>query len=195
MKYHYPDGSTPLDPNEKQGLIPGHLKFQKELNEWEQQNIIQAELWLKSKKQSIENVLKVQFINSLHKKMFDETWKWAGKFRKTEKNIGVLPHEISVNLHQLIGDVKYWIENNTYSQDEICVRLHHRLVWIHCFPNGNGRHARIYSDLVLETLGQPKFTWGRTDLSDSTKTRKKYIKALKAADNHDYNQLLAFARS
>ena len=195
MDYFYPVGATPLDPDEKEGLIPGHLKLQKELNEWEQQNILQAKLWLQTKNLDLNNILVVHFLYKLHKKMFDETWMWAGKFRQTEKNIGVLCHEIPEKLHQLIGDVKFWIENETYPEDEICVRLHHRLVSIHCFPNGNGRHSRIYSELVLEALGQPKFTWGKTDLTSSSEVRQKYIEALKLADKHEYNKLLEFVRS
>lgn len=127
--------------------------------------------------------------------MFGRVWKWAGTYRRTGKNIGVDAYRISMEPRQLLDDVRYWIEHDTYLPDEIAARFHHRLVWIHLFPNGNGRHARTATNLLLKTLGQPRFTWGRKNLVDANETRQAYVDALRKADHHDYEPLLNFVRS
>jgi len=197
VKLDYPPGATPLDGDELTRLIPGHITTQSELNEWEQLNIIQGENWARKQRKEILNE---GFLRQLHQQMFGETWKWAGEFRKTDKNIGVDWLKIGVELKKLLDDVQYQIEHASYPPDEIAVRFHHRLVFIHPFPNGNGRHARLMADLLVERLGQPRFTWGRrrlaaANLIDTSATRQAYITALQAADARDYAPLLAFARS
>ncbi len=127
--------------------------------------------------------------------MLGDVWRWAGDFRHSERNLGIPFCEIPDALRLLLGDVKAWIEYKSYPADEIAVRLHHRLVAIHPFPNGNGRHARLMADLLVLRLGAERFSWGRDNLRDAGKMRAQYIEALKAADHHDYNPLLAFARS
>ncbi len=127
--------------------------------------------------------------------MFGSTWAWAGRFRTSNKNIGSEWHRIPVQLRTLLDDVKYHIDQETYIPDEIAVRFHHRLVSIHPFPNGNGRHARLCADLLIQKMGLPRFTWGGGNLVDATETRKKYIAALQAADNRNIQTLLVFARS
>lgn len=192
MDFRYPEDATPLDLNEIEGLIPKHITTQEELNEWESVNILIAESWAFKQK----DILKVEFIKKLHKKMFDKTWKWAGEFRKTDKNIGIHWSQISVNLKNLCDDVKYWIENKVFAHDEIAIRFHHQLVYIHPFSNGNGRHARLIADLLIVKLGGERFSWGmHKDLVHATKARSMYIKALKFADNNDLKPLLEFARS
>ncbi len=127
--------------------------------------------------------------------MFGRVWRWAGAFRQTERNIGVAPHQIGIELRKLLEDCRYWIDHNTYPVDEIAARFHHRLVWIHPFPNGNGRHARLATDLLLASLGQQRFTWGRANLVDAGQTRQAYVAALRAADAKDIRPLLGFVRS
>ncbi len=188
----YPDGATPLDADELASLIPGHITTQGELNEWEQLNILQGEEW--ARKQSKE-ILDEGFVRQLHERMFGETWRWAGEFRRSDKNIGVDWRRIAVDLRNLLDDVRYQVEHGTFPSDEIAVRFHHRLVAIHPFPNGNGRHARLMADLLIQRLGRPRFSWGRHNLVDAGATRAQYIAALRAADGHDYAPLLAFARS
>lgn len=192
LTIEYPIGSTPLDADELFALIPGHITTQKELNEWEQLNILQGELW---STQHQKDFLTESFIRKLHQKMFGATWAWAGRFRTSNKNIGIEWHQIPVQLRKLLEDVKYHIEQKTYPPDEIAVRFHHRLVSIHPFPNGNGRHARMCADLLIQKLGLPRFSWGGGNLIDATETREKYIAALRSADNHDIKPLLLFARS
>jgi Fic-DOC domain mobile mystery protein B len=192
INLEYPPGATPLDADELASLIPGHITTQGELNEWEQLNILQGETWARKQRKEILNEA---FVRQLHKQMFGETWRWAGEFRKSDKNIGVDWLKIAVELRKLFDDVHYQIEHASYPPDEIAVRFHHRLVAIHPFPNGNGRHARLMADLVVERLGQPRFTWGSRSLTDATETRRRYITSLQAADARDYAPLIAFARS
>ncbi len=188
----YPDVATPLDADELASLIPGHMTTQAELNEWEQLNIVQGDSWARKQRREILNE---GFLRQLHKQMFGETWRWAGDFRKSDKNIGIDWLSIGVELKKLLDDVRYQIEHSSFTADEIAVRLHHRLVVIHPFPNGNGRHARLLADLVVERLGQPRFSWGSRNLVDAGETRQSYIAALQAADARDMAPLIAFARS
>ena len=188
------DGNTPLSPEELADLIPS-LATKEDLNEWERENIINAREWAAKDRTTAIDVVSDAYIRKLHEKMFDQTWKWAGQYRNTEKNIGVPFHEIREQLGGLVGDVRYWIEKQTYSADEIAMRFHHRLVQIHPFPNGNGRHARLLADLLVTKLGQRSFTWGARDLVKAGEARAKYLEAIRAADDGDIKLLLTFARS
>lgn len=188
------DGQTPLDPDEKAGLIPEHLSTQGELNEWEQENILRAVRWLKRVRSP--DVLSEGFCRTLHAKMFDQTWDWAGTFRQSDKNIGGDWTQIGVKLDQLFGNTRWWIDNSTFGTDEIAARFHRDLVWIHPFPNGNGRHARLMADALLRSLGQPAFSWGNAgSLVAVSEARSRYLSALRAADRGDYRPLLSFVRS
>jgi len=186
------DASTPLTEEEREDLIPSYIALRPELNEAEQANILEAEEWAFARKR---DVLDERFLTGLHKRMFGRVWRWAGKFRKTERNIGIDAYRITVELRQLLDDCRYWIEHGTYESDEIAARFHHWLVLIHPFPNGNGRHARIATDLLLVSMGRPRFTWGRVNLVDPGETRQRYVDALRAADHHDIGPLLEFVRS
>jgi Fic-DOC domain mobile mystery protein B len=186
-------GATPLDPNEIDGLLPSHITTQEQLNEWEQANIDRAMAWLASARK--RDILDEGFVRELHRRMFDDTWRWAGSFRSTERNIGVAPEQIAPRLRDLLDDMRYWLEHGTYPIDEATVRFHHRLVLIHCFANGNGRHARLLTDLLLQANGESPFTWGRGDLVHSGEARDLYLASLRSADAGDCSALLAFARS
>jgi len=188
------DGNTPLSPEELADLIP-NLATREELNEWERENILLAREWATSDRTAPVQMVSDQYIRKLHEKMFNETWKWAGLYRLTEKNIGVPVHEIRERLMALLGDVRYWIENKTYSPDEIAVRFHHRLVYIHAFPNGNGRHARLIADVLVMKLGNAALTWGSANLVEEGAARTRYLEAIRAADHGDIQPLLQFARS
>ncbi len=136
-----PFGATELSPDELVGLIPDYITTRDALNQFEQRNILESSRWLSKMNLKCADILTIGFCTRLHSKMFDKTWQWAGKFRTREVNIGnVPPEQISTRLKNALDDAKYWIENNTYPIDEICLRLHRVLVWIHPFPNGNGRH-------------------------------------------------------
>ncbi|HEX8430598.1 MAG TPA: mobile mystery protein B [Longimicrobium sp.] len=135
------------------------------------------------------------FVVLVHERMFDRTWRWAGQFRRTERNIGVDPRAIAVELRNLLDDAAYWLDEGTYPDDEAAARLHHRMVAIHPFPNGNGRHARMIADAFLVKKGVPRFTWGSGKLLETSDIRRCYITALRAADAHDIEPLLHFVRS
>lgn len=189
----YPEGATPLDPDELEGLKFRHITTREQLNHLEQGNIQSGLLWLQKKKHI--DLLTESFIKKLHQKLFGEVWKWAGTFRKTEKSIGIDPLHIQIQLHQLLEDIRFWIANETYPPLEIALRFHHKLVFIHLFPNGNGRHARIIADeLMVKIFGLHEIDWLQdADLQSFTSRRQLYIAALKAADQHDYSLLLKFA--
>lgn len=161
----------------------------------ERENILHAREWAIADRTGSLDLVSDEYVRKLHRKMFDATWKWSGEYRRTEKNMGVPVQEIRERLMSLFGDVRYWIQNKTYSPDEISIRFHHRLVWIHPFPNGNGRHARLIAELLVMKLGSPAFTWGSNDLVKEGEARAKYLEALKAADQGDIRPLLKFARS
>lgn len=187
-----PDDATPLTPEEREGLIPSHVTLRSELNELEQQNIVEAEAVVFGRRR---NPVIEPFARSLHRQMFNKVWKWAGKYRTTNKNLGVNPNEIQPQLIGVFGNVRYWIEHETYPPDAIAARFHRDIVWIHPFPNGNGRWTRLMADLLAVRLGQPRFTWGGSALRAPDETRRAYIESLRAADNHDYDLLIQFARS
>jgi Fic-DOC domain mobile mystery protein B len=186
------DDATPLTEGEKRGLIPAHITYRRELNEAEQENIARAQDWALNRPR---DPVSEKFIKDLHGRMLGEVWRWAGTFRTSERNLGIPFYEIPVALRQLLDDTKAWIEYKAYSPDEIAVRFHHRLVQIHAFSNGNGRHARLTADLLVMRLEGERFSWGSANLQDPGAVRKRYITALQAADNHDIGPLLAFARS
>ncbi len=187
------DNSTPLTAEEKDGLKLKWITLRSELNEAEARNIAQAQVWLMSNKN--KEFCSDTFLRELHKKMFGDVWKWAGTYRTSERNIGVAPFQIPIKLMQLFDDVKFWIENKTYSNREIAVRLHHKLVQIHPFPNGNGRVSRLMADLVLEKLEGTKLYWGNTNLVNVSEIRSSYIAALRKADAGNYTDLLEFTKS
>jgi Fic-DOC domain mobile mystery protein B len=187
-----PDDATPLSPEEREGLIPSHIALRSELNELEQQNILAADVWALQRR---HDPLSESFARKLHRRMFRKVWKWAGRYRTSDKNIGVARAQIQTELYQALDNAHYWVEHKTFPPDEIAVRFHHALVTIHPFPNGNGRWSRLMADVLAVRLGQKRFTWGGSALRSPDETRRAYIEALKAADNHDFTALLDFARS
>ena len=189
---HYPQGPTPLDPDELAGLRHKHITTRAELDELEQANIDEGLQWLK--KQRAPAVLTEGFVRNLHKKLFGRVWQWAGTFRSTEKNIGVDPLHIATELKQLLDNAHFWIENNTYPPRELAARFHHRLVYIHPFANGNGRHARIMTDAMLTRLmDAPVINWaGGYKPEKMNERRKQYVVALRHADGHDFRALFEF---
>lgn len=184
--FEYPAGATPIDPDESAGLIPGHITTRNQLNEWEQANIAQAVVWVR--RTAVDPFLP-ETVTGLHRRMFDRTWTWAGHFRDSLKSIGVAKELIGEELKKLLDDGRYWIEHQTFGHRETALRLHHRMVWIHPFPNGNGRHARLWVDLVLRHVGGSPISWGG-GLAREGRTRDDYIMALRAADVDDFGPLL-----
>ena len=195
MKYVYPEGATPIDANESEGLIPSKLiTTQAELNEYEFAAINNAIQWAYSEKRN--NILTIEFIKLLHEKMFGLVWKWAGSFRKTNKNLGIEYYKIPVEVKKLCDDATFWKDNNTYLINDMAVIFHYKLVSIHPFSNGNGRHARFMADLILYNETEKKLSWGgNIFMEDKSEKRNRYIQALHDADNNDYTSLIKFANS
>ncbi len=190
----YPEGATPLDPDEMEGLKYPHIDMRKDLDEIEQQNIQDGYNWL-TRQRKYKDFLTEAFVKDLHQHLFGDVWAWAGSFRQSEKNIGIDPFYIGVELRKLLDDARYWVENATYERKEFAARFHHRLVKIHPFPNGNGRHGRIMTDIILEkVLEVPAVEWGATLSGQEGEHRKTYIQALQKADNNDYQMLIEFIK-
>lgn len=186
-------GATPLDPDEIAGLIPQGITTVEALNTYEAENILAAMDWLETAR--AKDPLSDDFLRELHRRMFDRTWRWSGRYRTTEKNIGIDPKDIAVQVRDLTRNCRAQIEGHAMPLDHIAARFHHRLVWIHPFANGNGRHARLATDLLLESHASEPFTWGAADLDHHGPVREAYIQALRQADRNELEPLIRFVRS
>ena len=192
---NYNDHQTPLDGDEISGLLIHSVMTQQDLNEHEQLNIEKAELWLVRLKLDTDTILSETFLKKLHRKMYGDVWKWAGQFRLSNRNIGVEWSQIGIQLKYLLDDTKFWIANQTFPNHEISIRFKHRLVAIHCFPNGNGRHSRLMADIIMTSIfKEPRFGWQKSNMVKPDSIRKQYINALKLADQGQYNTLIEFAK-
>ena len=193
IHFKYPPGATPIDLDEAIGLIPKHISTQANLNAWEEINIVEGADWLS--RQNILHRLDEVLVRELHLRMFNKTWIWAGTFRKSAKSIGIDWTQIAVTLKNLLDNTAYQIKNKVMPIDELVVRFHHKLVLIHVFPNGNGRHARLIADALIVKLGGKRFSWGgNNSIATLGITRQNYLSALRAADNEDIAPLMHFAR-
>ena len=196
IDFEYISGQTPLDEDEKEGLLIESISSRGELDEFEQLNIEKAIEWSISSKFVEKIILTEGFVKTLHKQMFSEVWSWAGQFRKSNKNIGVDWTIIGIELKKLLDDAEFWIKNSSYNPDEIAIRFKHRLVKIHCFPNGNGRHSRMMADIIIESIFEKDvFDWRYSSMVQADATREEYISAIKKADGGNIEPLLDFARN
>lgn len=192
----YINGQTPLDEDEKDGLLIPTIATREELDEFEQNNIEDAVQWVLNKSFKTEAILTEKFVRNLHKRMYGDIWAWAGIFRKTDKNLGIDKWQIPTALKHLCDDALFWIQNETFTQDEIALRFKHRIVSIHCFANGNGRHSRLMADVIISKVYTlPLFSWGTQNLIYEGSARSSYLNSLRAAVNGNFSQLIAFARS
>lgn len=194
IKIEYPVGATPLDADDSAALVQGHLATREQLNDWETLNVSKGEDWAFSKRH--ENILSIDFMQALHKRMFGDTWGWAGKIRTKETlPVGIAPEGIEIEIKKLCQDVEAQIKDGGWQIDEIAAKFHHRLVFIHPFTNGNGRFSRTMTDLLLVQNGKDRFTWGGEDLNRNGEVRDRYMSALHAADAKDYKPLFGFVRN
>lgn len=195
LNIEYIEGQTPIDEDEKEGLLIKTISTRGELDEFEQLNIQSAIEWSLKTKVEKTQLLTEDFLLLVHKKMFGEVWAWAGTKRKTNKNIGVDKTQISIEIKKLIDDCNFWIDNKSFSDEEIAIRFSHRLVKIHLFPNGNGRHSRLVADIMISKIfNKPVFSWGHSDLSKKNPIRKEYLDAIYKADNDNYKPLIEFSK-
>lgn len=195
LKAHFASGQTPIDEEEKEGLRIPIITTREALDEFEQLNIEKAvEFYLLRRSFTMQKILTESFVLGVHKMMFSDVWKWSGTVRKSNKNIGVDAIHILPCLHQLLGNCSYWIAKKMFSDEEIAVRFKHKLVSIHIFPNGNGRHSRLMADIVMKHIfGKPRFTWGQQEKTYKRNVRDTYIEALRQADNGNFQDLIAFS--
>ncbi|MGA8263929.1 MAG: mobile mystery protein B [Ignavibacteriaceae bacterium] len=196
LDLNYINGQTPLDEDEKEDILIKTITTRSELDEFEQLYIEEAKVWLLKTKLDVNRIISEEFIKKLHSRMFSTVWSWAGTYRNSNKNIGVDKFKIPTQLKLLLDNTKYWIEHKTFSEDEIAIRFSHRIVQIHLFPNGNGRHSRLIADVLINKgFGKDEFTWGSANLSSAGNTRNSYLDALKNADEGSFTDLITFARS
>jgi len=190
-----PEDTTPLDPEELAGLKLSYISNRAELNAAEAVNLEAGLRWAGTSR-SLQELLEAGFVCELHRRMFGDVWKWAGAYRKTDKNIGIPWWQVETQIAELLLDAVAWTGGASlaWPVDEIGARFHHRLVSIHPFPNGNGRHSRAAADPLLVALGAEPFTWGQENLANPGAVRSRYVTALRAADEHDFDLLLKFVR-
>ncbi len=186
------DGHTALSDEDGEGLIPSYIATRADLFDAEERNIAKAML---RRAPTIDQLLDDRYLRGLHRAMFGDVWKWAGRYRLKETNIGIAPAQVAVAVRDLVDDARVWVASATYAPDELAVRFHHRLVAIHPFPNGNGRHGRVAADYLVQGLGKEAFTWGATRDASTEDLRAEYRRALQRADQNDIADLLVFARS
>jgi Fic-DOC domain mobile mystery protein B len=196
-----PEGTTPLEAEELDGLIPDFVATRADLNQVEFENIAKALPWARRQIRlgGATCLFNEAFVFELHRRMFGDVWTWAGHQRRRETDLGVTPHQIPTALRQALDDARFWHDQEVYPVDHRAARIHHRLVVVHPFANGNGRCTRLIADLYLQSVGSPPFSWATDRLDGGAEAlraiRRAYIAALEAAPADDYAALVAFARS
>jgi Fic-DOC domain mobile mystery protein B len=190
------DGDTPLTPEEERDLIPS-LTTRAQLNQIERLNINEARVWAMRRHQLRRaDLVSDAFGRELHRRMFNQVWTWAGQYRQTTRNLGWEVHRIMEGVRNAFDDARAQLEHDSYPLQEVAVRLHHQLVVVHPWPNGNGRHARLIADVLIAARGGDRLTWGEgADLTPVGDPRAQYLAALRAADQMNFRPLLEFARS
>ncbi|MCL1052153.1 mobile mystery protein B [Shewanella abyssi] len=189
-----PEGATPLSPDDLLGLKLPHIQTRAQLNEVEAANILQGQIWVSGLKVlTLDDIFSRDFVTTLHENLLGDIWEWAGTFRLRELNIGVNPKNISVDLHNFLEDAKCWVEFSHYSDLELSARIQHKLVQIHPFPNGNGRHSRIFTDIVrIFLLNKKPLRWANVKLEDISEERAAYIAGLRKADGGDFSEMVHY---
>jgi Fic-DOC domain mobile mystery protein B len=187
------DGHTPLDDGDREALKASYVSTRGELNEAEQENILRV--ITRRRPPTVDALLNDRYLRELHRAMFGDVWTWAGRYRRRETTIGIDPAQIAVAVRNLVADGRVCVDSGVESHDTIGVRFHHRLVSIHPFPNGNGRHSRLAADYLVRALGQDRFSWGADLALETPDLRQRYLDALRRADDGDLADLVSFARS
>ena len=186
------EGHTELSEEDRFGLIPTYIATRGELFDAEQRNIALA---LLRPPPTLDTLLDEMYLRDLHEAMFGQVWEWAGRYRLRETNIGIDPSDISIAVRALVEDTKAWVRYSAYDADELAIRFHHRLVAIHPFPNGNGRHSRVAANYLVQSLGRKPFSWGAGLAVDTKGLRAAYLQSLAHADQGEIAEMIAFARA
>lgn len=195
MRFNVPQGATPID--DLSGLIPEGILTYADLSAVEAENIFQAaNKHLHRRKNLTRRGFTEDYVRKVHRDMFGSVWTWAGSYRQSNYNLGVPVELIRDEIQKLSDDQRYWDSSlaNSMSILERAVRIHHRLAWIHPFPNGNGRHARMMMDIYLYAHRQPLTLWPSDKMSQDGNERAHYHAALKKADSGDFKDLIEFTK-
>lgn len=193
VHFDTPEGATPIE--DAAGLLIEGVLTYAALNAVETENIIMAvNEHLRRRKRRGEFWLTEEYVRRVHHDMFDSVWEWAGRYRNAQLNIGVQASRVREEVGKVCQDAAYWDaqKENPMPVLERAVRLHHRLAWIHPFPNGNGRHARLLSDICLHVHHHKLPDWPSSALGGAGDVRGAYLAALKKADGGDFGPLINY---
>ena len=188
-------GETPIDPSK---LKKSHkwIKNRAQLAEVEAKavGLVHAK-YLHGKPDRRRAPFTFKWMMNVNKEMFGKIWVWAGVRRKIElAGVGSKPYNIEVEVNELLGDMVVWTDTGMPLIEQ-ATRLHHRAVFIHPFENGNGRWARLLSNILLKQNDGAIVSWPDDNLVGcSSAIREEYISCLKAADQGDVEPLLGLHR-
>lgn len=131
-----------------------------------------------------------RFIRNLHQLVTqDIDRKWAGKYRNSNVIIGGADHTPpdAIEVPNKMRELMEWLKGNKKKLHviELAALLHHKLVYIHPFFDGNGRTSRLAMNLLLMQVGYPLVIILKND-------RKKYYRVLGRADQGDLLPLIRF---
>jgi Fic-DOC domain mobile mystery protein B len=194
--FNQPAGASPISDEQAEGLKQTWVSTQEDLNAVEEKNFSRGRDWLFKSKREANDISRIEFLCTLHKKMLGEVYSWAGEIRRNQTNIGIESHQIRTSVENLRRDLLSWIDNQSHTEEEIAIKYHFRLVQIHPFLNGNGRLSRFLADFLNEKYFENEpFSWGRKNLILKGEARSSYLRALKDADQENLMPLIEFARS
>lgn len=185
-------GQTPLA--DLSGLRDRSIRTQAGLNVAEARNIRKAVVKYMSAVPSHRTArFDGAWLRRVHREMFGDVWSWAGAYRRHETNIGSVPHLIEIDLHDLLAARAEWgrVGMNVEEQG---ARLHHRLVQIHPFANGNGRWSRLIANIHLRLNKHAIVEWPEATIGGASVIREEYLDALRWADRGDFGTLVELHR-
>jgi Fic-DOC domain mobile mystery protein B len=186
--FDFPQGATPL--NDYSGLKLSWVQFLSDLNRAEAENIFLAQKrYLHCAVNSPETWFNPGVLKKIHWAMFHKVWEWAGSFRTVHTNIGLKPHLIPTQLALFCAEIRSWSQSACdLTILERAARIHHRLVAIHPFENGNGRFSRLIADRYLKAYHYSYPIW--PSFENDGDIRSYYIQSLKCADQGEYEVLI-----
>jgi len=193
-RFEFPEGATPI--SDCSGLIPTWVHNLNDLNRVEAENIMNAQRkYFRAPVNDPKNWFQVDELKNIHRAMFGEVWEWAGMYRQSVTSVGIKPILIPAKLAELCHEVLYWFQYPVeLTFVEMAARIHHRVVFIHPFENGNGRFSRLVADRFLLALRCAYPIWP-DHLNKDSGTRKDYISTLKNADKGNYEPLVDYMKS
>jgi Fic-DOC domain mobile mystery protein B len=187
-----PSGATPFDVD---GLRLTHLRTREAIYDAEAENILLAyQKYLRRRLSPNRAWFTEGFVRQVHRDMLGAVWEWGGRYRETELTIGVPAHQIREEIAKLCDDRLFWDKDKNMPIIERAARLHARLAWIHPFRNGNGRHARLITDIFLYSHRHALPEWPHSELIQEGTPREEYLVAMKQADRGNFESLITFTK-